>query len=126
MKSSDYAQALLTLVERGSTPRDAVQKLVNYCERKGIQAALPRIRGQVARVATKRTTSRIEIARESDAPLARKAAEVACAEHHIPITDLPIVIDETLIGGSRVIAQDMLMDTSYKHQLLKLYHSLAR
>ena len=114
-----YAFALWRSIEKGETPKKAVQNLISLLERDGKTPLLPKIVSALKRIAeshSRTTIAKLFVAREKDA----KHAKAESGEH-----DAEIIVDETLIGGWRLEKGDTLVDASHKQQLLTLYQTLS-
>ena len=115
-----YAQALLRLIDTGHAPADAVARVKRALESAGRLALFPRIARAVRRLAQKEESGmpRLYIASEATRSSALKEASAASSFQG----DVPVVIDEALIGGWRYVEKGRLIDTTYKQQLLDMYH----
>jgi F0F1-type ATP synthase delta subunit len=117
-----YAQALMKLVEKGETPHAAVQKLHENLVKSGRVALFPRIARAFERLAQKRigkTAVKLFVAAESDARHAKHEAEHALGTAH---EKMETHTDSSLIGGWRVEAGEIVVDMSYKKQLLAIFN----
>lgn len=115
-----YAHALMRLVESGKSPSDAVASIVKALHSRGRDSLLPRVGRAFERLATRHTQkniARITVAHAEDAGLARKSANISEADVHI---------DDSLIGGWRILKNEMLTDASYKKHLLQIYNRATR
>ena len=120
MKAESYALALMRLIEKGEKPAEAVKKAHAVLERDGRTNLMPAVGRAFARIAAKqaaRTKEVLVIARTKDEAKARKESGAKDAES---------VIDESLIGGWRLEAGEMLQDASWKHHLLNIYQNVTR
>lgn len=127
-----YAQALWKMVAEGMSPSKAVHALRDLLDRDGREALLPRIGKAFARIAEREAHKNdiiLTVAREHDAPRAKKEAKEALSALGLESSDLPADeaglktrVDDSLIGGWRLEGKEHLVDASYKHQLLELYN----
>lgn len=120
MKPENYALALLRLVKAGDTAKEAVHRLNTLLTAQGREKSFPAIGRAFERIAaheSMKTRSTLFIARKKDEAIARKESGAAHAE---------IAIDESLIGGWRLEAGEMLEDASWKSSLLSIYQASTR
>jgi F0F1-type ATP synthase delta subunit len=118
-----YAQALWKIVERGTTPHKAVVQLQESLKASGRLALMPRIArafGRIAEREAKSTDLVLTIASEAHESSAKRAAKEVLKEMEID-ADLKTQVDDTLIGGWRLEGKGVLLDHSYKKQLLDIY-----
>ena len=119
-----YAQAILTLIDSGHAPDEAVRRVKQSLERSGRLSLFPRIARAVVRLSEKQAgrMPKLFVADEASKASAKKEVAAALSLE----ADIPAVIDETLIGGWRYVENGTLMDRSYKQQLLDMYHRATR
>ncbi len=120
-----YAQALWKMVEGGMAPVKAVQALRETLKAHGREALLPRIGSAFARIAereSKRNDVILTVAREKDERHAHKEVKSLLSEMGIETKDLKTQVDDTLIGGWRLEGREVVVDASYKSQLLELFN----
>src|SRR3989338_7805840 len=120
-----YAQALWRMVTDGKTPHAAVDALRTLLTREGREALLPRIARAFERLAERemhKTDMILTVAREKDERAAKQKAKVILAKLKIETDDLKTRVDDTLVGGWRLEGRGMLVDASYKTQLLDMYN----
>ena len=120
-----YAQALWKMVEGGMTPVKAVHALRDTLKVHGREALLPRIGSAFARIAereSRRNDVVLTVAREKDERHAHKEVKSMLAAMGIETKDLKTQVDDTLIGGWRLEGREMVVDASYKNQLLELFN----
>lgn len=114
-----YAQALLAMVEAGTTPHEAVAKLSAVLKAKGKESLLPRIAHavQIFGAKAQKAQAILEVADQAQAKHAAHASGVAHAR---------IVENKTLIGGWRVFDGSTLKDATFKRHLKNIYsHVIA-
>lgn len=120
MNAEVYAHALMRLIEKDQKPADAVKKMHQLLEREGRTALMPAIGRAFERLASRaanRERNLLTIARKNDEAKARKESGAKEAD---------IVIDESMIGGWRLEANEMLQDASWKNHLLTIYQNSTR
>lgn len=118
-----YAQALYEAIAGGTEPKKAIEHLAARLARENRQELLPRIAKAFARVAAResaKSRTALYVAKHHDA---EKAA--AAAEKFAKVGKHDVHVDETLIGGWRLEHQDMLVDASYKKQLLEIFNRVT-
>jgi F0F1-type ATP synthase delta subunit len=119
-----YAQALWQLIERGMTPKKAVDSLRDSLAASGRLALLPRIGRAFARIAARNEGKNgvvLSVAREKDERKAKAAAKELLQEMGVSPSEVTVVTDESLIGGWRLEGRERVADASYKRQLLDIY-----
>ncbi len=115
-----YAQALWTMIAKGTPHADAVRALHTYLKEGGREALLPRIAKAFERLAAQHSSADTVVLSVADAKHEHSAK--SAAERFMPeAKSAHIVIDKTLIGGWRLDARETLIDASYKKHLLELY-----
>jgi F0F1-type ATP synthase delta subunit len=109
-----YAQALWKVIENGKSPKEAIESLARLLKKQARLALLPKIGKAFQRLADahKANRPRIFVAHERDAKHALKASGRAEAD---------VCVDETLIGGWRLEAENEVIDRSFKKHLLDIY-----
>jgi F0F1-type ATP synthase delta subunit len=120
-----YAQALWNLIERGMTPKKAVEGLLGSLKRTGRLALMPRVARAFARIAARngaRDAVVLSIARETDERSAKRAVKAVLDELGVAANELEVKIDDSLIGGWRLEGRERLMDASWKKHLVSLYN----
>jgi len=124
-----YAQALWKMVEDGMDYRKAVTALRGMLQANGRISLLPRIARAFERIAereAKRTDVVLSVAHEKDERRAKSEAKEALAELKAAGDVRETRVDPTLIGGWRLEGNGILVDASYKKQLLDLYNAATR
>ena len=115
-----YAQALWTMIDKGTPQADAVRALYTYLKDRGREALMPRIAKAFERLAAKHASADTVVLSVADTRHEHSA--MSAAERLVPqAKDAQVVIDKTLIGGWRLDARETLVDASYKKHLLELY-----
>ena len=123
-----YAQALWKMVEEGMKPKEAVASIHASLVSRGREALLPRIAHAFARLAAKKrqaTGVTLTVAREKDARKAEHAAQELLQELEIRTSDVTFAVDDSLIGGWRLEGKEMLVDASFKRDLLDMYKAIT-
>lgn len=119
-----YAQALWRLIQSGKKPKEAVHALHEMLVRLGRVSLLPKIGRVFLKLAQgdqARNGITLSIAREGDERAAHKAIKDILGEMNVDGKEVATRIDETLIGGWRLEGKEMLVDASFKKQLLDMY-----
>lgn len=122
---SAYAQALWQVVEKGTAPAKAIGALREMLERQGREKLLPKIARAFARIYERERLRHglvLYVAREGDARSAADAAARAVQEMRVAATEFDVRIDDSLIGGWRLEGGGVLVDKSYRKQLLDMYN----
>ena len=120
-----YAQALWNMLQKGETPAKAVRSLHELLVRQGRARLLPKIAhafGRLAERDTARHGLRLYVAREKDGRAAAAAAAEALADMHSSAKEFDVQVDDSLIGGWRLEGAGLLVDRSYRKQLLEMYN----
>lgn len=123
-----YAQALWKAVEGGMTPHAAVKALTEKLQRDGRTALMPRVARAFQRLAEREGSKHdivLTVAREGDERQAKSAAKEILASLKADADGLKTQVDDSIIGGWRLEGRGMLVDNSYKSQLLKIYHRVT-
>ena len=117
-KAEQYADALVAMVARGTTPAHAVKSLVAHLELRGHKRLLKRLGPLLARrvLIEERSGVMVEVAHESDAAHAKKEAVLFSGDMHIAVREEP-----SIIGGWRMVSKNMLVDNTHKRHLLDIY-----
>jgi F0F1-type ATP synthase delta subunit len=120
-----YAQALAHLIQKGMSPDDAVAKIRHVLKAHGRTELLPKIARAFARIMD-REASRdkvvLTVARHKDMHHALEEAKKFLAMQHFGEFDLERQVDESLIGGWRLEGKNMLLDASWKKDLISMYN----
>ncbi len=119
-----YAQALWKMVERGMDHKKAVNALRETLREHGRESLLPRIGRAFARIAArdaKKNDLVLTIAEEKGEAAAKRDAKEVLKDLGIE-GDLKTQVDDALIGGWRLEGRGVLVDSSYKKQLLEIYN----
>lgn len=125
MKPEMYTDALLRMVMNGTTSTQAVKSLFLHLKARGKQGMLRSIKSHLTRkgmALAHKEEAVLEIARVKDVEYAKKEATTYWDNRTI---SMPIVrIDESLIGGWRLIGGGTLVDNSFKKHLLEFYKQI--
>lgn len=120
-----YAQALWKMIEKGGSPSHAVKAIHTSLVTHGREALMPKVArafGHLAQRELAKRTYTLSVARETDLRTAHKEALKALG------TESPLVhtvVDTSLIGGWALTGSEVLIDHSYKKQLLDLYRRIT-
>lgn len=124
-----YAHALWRSVERGMAPKKAVEALRTILQDSGKTALLPRIARELSRLAQERERKQtivLSIAKDSDERTALAEVSELLEAVGADKSDIETRVDESLIGGWRFEGREMLVDASYKKQLLSMYNAATK
>ena len=125
-----YAQALWKMIaggdgRTGKTPRAAVAALRDLLAAKGKSTLLSSIGRAFVRHAERemrKDEMTLVVAREKDERKAKRDAKAVLENLNMGSDGLKTHIDDTLIGGWRLEGRGVLVDMSYKKQLLDIYN----
>lgn len=120
-----YAQALWRVIEGGMVPSKAVHSLRDVLKKHGRETLIPKIAKAFERVAMReiaRKTYMVSVAHHKDGESAKSAAKKALESMGVKGAELHLKEDDTLIGGWRLEGGDLLLDASFKKQLLTIYN----
>lgn len=123
MSPEPYAQALWKALEGGIEPKRAVKALVRELEAAGRPRLLSRIGKVFARIAERELRKNrvtLTLARKADEAKGKHAVREILKE--LSAKDIDVRIDENIIGGWRLEGKGMLVDESFKKQLLSIYN----
>jgi F0F1-type ATP synthase delta subunit len=121
-----YATAIVDLMEGGMPAEKAMKHLDAALLRRGHTKLKKRILRAAERILARRSAFAAPVAYVANDAATKKEGHAIkealsslglSGEHHT-------LVDETLIGGFRVIAEGREIDRSYKRQLLTLYRSI--
>lgn len=124
-----YAQALWQTIESGTEPKKALQGLIESLKAHRREALLPRIARAFERFAAREMRKNalvLTIAREKDEHAATHAIREVLKGLDAAPHDLVVRIDDSLIGGWRLEGKGMLVDLSFKKQLLEMYNHATK
>ena len=116
MKPEVYAEAVMSLLEKGMKPKDVVNSINSSLKAAGRVALMPHIARAFARLGARRgqrNRSILIVAKKKHERTARKES----GAHEIPLQ-----VDENLIGGWRLENKEELVDASWKKHLLSIYN----
>ncbi len=120
-----YAQALWKMVERGMDHKRALTALRETLREHGRESLLPRIGKAFARIAArdaKKNDIVLTVADAKDIHKAEKEAKEFLSSEGGSSLGGKTQVDDTLIGGWRLEGRGVLVDNSYKKQLLEIYN----
>lgn len=112
--TDSYAQALVALVHKGMSPKDAVNKLAEMLKKTGKSRIMAQLKPALMRLQNKESGAVVYVAHKHD------------AKHAPQASDTRVIIDDSLIGGWRMVNGNTLVDASYKKQLLDMYRGATR
>lgn len=121
-----YATALWRVIEGGMPGKKAVQSLQDALKARGREALMPRIAKAFARIAardTERNGVTISIAHEKEQRKALRDAKQFLSKLRIEAGEVSVKTDETLIGGWRLEGRELLVDSSFKKNLIDMYNA---
>jgi F0F1-type ATP synthase delta subunit len=121
---TSYAQALWQMIQRGTSPKKAVDALHESLLVRGREALMPRIGKAFARIAARDNEQNgitLSIAHAGDERKARQAAKEILSEIKASADDVNVKVDDSLIGGWRLEGREMLVDASWKKHLIDIY-----
>jgi F0F1-type ATP synthase delta subunit len=124
------------MAEGGATPSKAVHALRELLASHGREALLPHIARAFARLAEQQSSRNdivLTIAHEHDEKDAQKEAMKFVVEMDSKSArggsalgrDLKTQVDDSIIGGWRLEGRGVLVDASYKQQLLELFNRVT-
>jgi F0F1-type ATP synthase delta subunit len=124
-----YAQALWQMVEGGTQPKKAVHALVESLKMHGREALLPRIARAFDRLAEREMHKNaviVSVAHERDTHAAKKEVKELFSKLNLGADELQVQVNESLIGGWRLEGKGLLVDKSYRKQLLEMYNHAVK
>lgn len=126
MSPTVYATALVDLMEGGMTPEKALAHLDKVLARRGHEKLRKRILRATERMLARRSEFQVPTAYVANAETATHERRAISAALETLGADGPhhTEVDETLIGGFRIVAGGRELDRSYKRQLLTLYRRI--
>lgn len=119
-----YATALWKLVEGGMEHRKAVAAIRERLTAEGRERLLPRVARAFERLAlrdAKKNDLVLSVAHAKEEVKAKREAHEALRAMGVS-ADLKTQVDDSLVGGWRLEGRDILIDHSYKKQLLDIYN----
>ncbi|MDO8552681.1 MAG: F0F1 ATP synthase subunit delta [bacterium] len=123
-----YAKALWEIVEGGMAPKAAVKRLCEVLGARGRLGLLPKIARSFSILSSRDRSKNsvvLKVARSSDAKHALKEAGTFLKDAGIKLGDVRTDVEESLIGGWRLEAGELLRDASYKRRLLDIYENVS-
>ncbi len=120
-----YAQALIRLLSKGMKPTEVVAAMRTNLEKMGRQALFPKIARAFARIVQRDRNKNgvvLTTARAHDQAHATREAHSLLSSLDVAAKDLMHDTDDSLIGGWRLEGREILVDASFKKQLLSLYN----
>lgn len=124
----NYIEAVLQMINAGTDIHTVLKGLEATLIKKGhtrLHGAV--LRGVVRILSSKSVTTVTKVTAASEAKFKDEihAIESALARLHAP-NEYEKVVDPTIIGGVIVEHDNVVLDTSYKTKLVKLYRSLTK
>lgn len=123
----NYQQAVLSLLESGKNPEEILSGLKSTLKKHGHEALLLSILRSVERVlaAERYTGTVVTVARQKD--IEKFQSSISAELNKLTAVDTPVQkIDDSIIGGFIVEADNKIINKSHKHQLVNLYRKLTR
>jgi len=115
MKPDVYAKAMFALTNAGKTADEIFSGVISSLKKRGALGLLPKILSAYERLVMKASHAGavLTVARITDREAALKASGAQI--------DTEVKIDERIIGGYRLEKSGVLIDNSFKEQLLSVY-----
>ena len=125
MKES-YQQAVLSLINQGVHPDKVLSGLELTLKKHGHSALFPSILRGVLRVieAKPAATAVVTVAKAEDLATYRQAIDASLKQLNAE-GEVNETIDDSIVGGYIVSANNQMLDKSFKHQLVSLYRNLT-
>lgn len=126
MNVKHFAKASIALIIEGKNEDLVLANLRKELEKRGETKLYPQVLKEMVRtleVEARKKRATITIARESDKKRLSKSIDRAITELGSPESNY--IIDRTIIGGFIIRTRDSVLDRSYKHQLLSIYHEVT-
>ena len=127
MKAIDYAQALYALNKK-DTECKTIDGLVAVLKRRGSISLLPKILKEYQILLSKEKSEKpqIIISKTEDKETALQSlSNLPGSLRKLAMTDVGIVVDDTLVGGYIYQTRNILYDNSHKSALLGLYRKIV-
>lgn len=128
MYTKDYIQATYEVLKDSTDSAKLLNALREYLKKRGLSKLhAPILRGLLEKMrrSTALVKPKVLIAREKDLKEHSHEINVFFTKHLFD-TDHSTEIDETLIGGFIIEAQNIRVDKSHKNKLLQAYQRLTR
>lgn len=127
MRTKDYIKAVATLLSEGRDAERVLADLKSVLERRGhtkLYGAILKGVMQSFEAHASRDQATIVVERANDT--AKHEASITAALELLGVkTEPKTLIDETIIGGFKVVTGAQSIDRSYKKQLVALYRALT-
>lgn len=121
LTAESVARAVYSLAHEGGDSHSVVDSTVAYLKKKGALALLPKVVLHLSRIASHvHAGERIVVAKNANTKDVRDAAQ-----HFGLSKDVPLVEDDSLIGGYVLAKKGEQIDASYKRALLTIYRSIV-
>ena len=120
-----YAVALWNMIEKGAKPSEAIAAMRKSLMARGREKLLPKIARAFSRIAHREESKQrvtLSVAREGDLAHARKEVAKLLVQYGVEPKDMKTAIDANLVGGWRVECRGVLIDASWKKDLLSIYN----
>ena len=122
-----YVQAVMELLENGSSIETVLGNLRAVMEKRGHAKAMPAVLRAVVRALEQgsvESVATVTIARASDESALKE--DIMSALATLGVTQAPIVtVDDTIIGGLIATYNHRQIDQSYRSKLTNLYQSIT-
>lgn len=119
--AQDYARALWRHLEKGAAPASAAKSLHALMKSRGHISLAPKV-ARAFRTLTdsvrEKKTMRLYVGNSADS----KAALRECG---VVEQEVETRVDDTLIGGWKLVGRGRIVDASYKRQLLAMYQRIT-
>lgn len=122
-----YIKAVLEMVHEGKDPAEVLQKLREVLDRRGHTRLYHSVLRGVARVLEARGTKSATVVVANEAGYQKYQAAIEAALQEFGAKHSPeVIVDETIVGGYIVEAENKQLDKSYKTKLVSLYRNLTK
>lgn len=122
----NYVAAILELLKEGTDAKSIFAGLQDTLAKRGHQQLYPSILKTVQRILEAQTLATATVAVASEADVKKFKTAIADSLSALNASSSETVIDQTLVGGFIVEANNTRIDNSYKKQLINMYRSLTK
>lgn len=126
---ASYAQALWNIIQKGTSAETALKEFDATLTAAGRKNLWPKIAFAFRRLAEREATKStlvLTIADSKHEAQSLKDARDAIAKLGLDASKIAVNIDTSLIGGWRLEGQEVLLDASYKKDLLTIYQAATK
>ena len=127
MKSREYVEAILSLVEAGNDPMDVLQKVQIRLKKRGHEKLYPsilKILAQKIEGAQSKNKTLVKVASKKQLHILQAEIESTLSTFQSD-TEYDVIEDSTIIGGFLLSSQNKIIDKTYKTQLVNLYRAIV-